>query len=322
MQAPLSNSCVCTENYKDPALPDTLSAMTTYRYETVNNCPMCLSSQQRVLGQRMNRRQGLRPSRLAGITTTIVRCRECGLTFANPKPLPENLGDHYDTAPEEYWETDYFEQTDEFDGYAAKYRELNPAIQTPRVLDVGCGLGHNLRAMTARGFDAYGLEPSPAFRDRAIADGVAADRIFLASAEDADLDSNQFDLVFMSAVLEHLPDPSVALRRALGWLKPGGMIFVAVPSSKWLMGRLLNATYKVRGLDYVTNLSPMHPPYHLWEFTPESFQKHGVSSGYDVAAKRVVVCDPFVPEPLGKLAYKLMDRTGTGMILEVWLKKQ
>ena len=68
-------------------------------------------------------------------------------------------------------------------------------------------------------------------------------------------------------MLEHLQDPAAALTRALGWLAPSGLIHVEVPSAKWLLGRLLNLATRGLGMDYVTNLSPMHPPYHLYEFT-------------------------------------------------------
>ena len=39
----------------------------------------------------------------------------------------------------------------------------------------------------------------------------------------------QFDLLVMSHVLEHCPDPSGFLRTCLGFLNPGGAVFVEVP---------------------------------------------------------------------------------------------
>jgi hypothetical protein len=61
------------------------------------------------------------------------------------------------------------------------------------------------------------------------------------------------------------------------WLAPNGQIYAEVPSARWLIGRMLNLAYRVRGIDYVTNLSPMHSPYHLYEFELKSFQRHGAT---------------------------------------------
>jgi len=52
----------------------------------------------------------------------------------------------------------------------------------------------------------------------------------------------------------------------MSWLKTDGIMHIEVPSSDWLIARLLNFYYKIRGLDYVTNISPMHEPFHLYEF--------------------------------------------------------
>ncbi|MCK9598983.1 MAG: methyltransferase domain-containing protein, partial [Sphaerochaeta sp.] len=41
--------------------------------------------------------------------------------------------------------------------------------------------------------------------------------------------SKQYDTVWMGEVLEHLPDPDVALKNALGMVKPGGKLILTVP---------------------------------------------------------------------------------------------
>jgi len=87
-----------------------------------------------------------------------------------------------------------------------------------------------------------------------------------------------------------------------------------------LVARLLNLAYRVRGLDYVTNLSPMHPPYHLYEFTLESFVQHGRRTSYSVVDHRFYVCETFLPRVVDRLANRVMTATNTGMQLEVWLR--
>jgi SAM-dependent methyltransferase len=173
-----------------------------------------------------------------------------------------------------------------------------------------------MKALGRAGFDAYGIEPSKPFHSR-----LDAKRVKLSTIEDADFEPGRFDFILFAAVLEHLYSPSRALSQALRWLKPGGIIYAYVPSSRWLIARLLNRYFALRGTNYITHLSPMHVPYHLFEFTAESFRRNGERLGYEVALSKTDVCAiPYVPRPLQPVAGKLMERTDTGMMLAVYLR--
>jgi hypothetical protein len=74
--------------------------------------------------------------------------------------------------------------------------------------------------------------------------------------------------------------------------------------------------------DYVGNISPMHEPYHLYEFALKSFQAHARKHGYEVAFHEYFVCQTFLPRFADSLLRPLMRRTGTGMQLAVWLRKK
>ena len=274
-----------------------------YRFEPVGACIMCGSDSSRVLGRRLDRHQGLRPRHRKAVATTVVQCGECRLIYADPRPVSERIAEHYDTPPEDYWVAAYF---DEDPGYfqlqARSFDRLWRGSGTPRALDVGAGIGKAMDVLARHGFDAHGLEPSRSFYDRAISRGIPADHLRLATVEDVDYERETFDLVTFGAVLEHLQDPAVAIERALGWLSPGGLIHAEVPSARWLMARLLNLVYRLQGLDCVTNLSPMHPPYHLYEFTPASFRRHGERVGYELVEYQLFVCQTFLPRPLDAVA--------------------
>lgn len=294
----------------------------TYRFEPVVACNMCGGEKARVLGRRLNTHQGIRARKALGVATTIVRCCGCGLIYANPRPIPATLEQHYGRAPESYWRSCYFEQdTADFDEQAATFRRLWRGRGTPSALDVGAGLGKAMAGLARNGFDTYGLEPSPAFHARAIATGIDSRRLRLASIEDAEYEPETFDLVSFGAVLEHLHDPAAALARAREWTSPGGLIHAEVPSAKWLMAGLLNLAYRLQGLDYVTNLSPMHPPYHLYEFTLESFRRHARRASYELAESRFYAGETFLPPAGQRIMGSLMTATGTGMQLEVWLRR-
>jgi hypothetical protein len=105
-------------------------------------------------------------------------------------------------------------------------------------------------------------------------------------------------------------------------LKPGGIIHAEVPSSDYLLHQLLNGFYRLIGTNFVANLSPMHAPYHLYEFTPKSFNELGNKVGFRVEHKSYhPASERFVPKAIYPLFYRWMLATNSGMQLTVWLRK-
>jgi hypothetical protein len=298
----------------------------TYTFAVVEACNMCAAPAEsaKVLGRRLNASQGLRPTRRRGIATTVLRCRECGLVFSSPRPVPATVSQHYDVSPDEYWHDSYFaDDAGYFSGQIDTFFHLAQHNGTPTALDVGAGLGKGMRSLTQRGFDTYGLEPSRPFFEAAIERGsISQDRLVCSTVEDAEYAPASFDFITFGAVLEHLNDPAASIERVLEWARPAALIHIEVPSAAWLVNRLVNAVYRVQGLDYCANISPMHVPYHLYEFTLESFQRHGSRAGYELAHSHRYVGDTYLPRALGKVAARAMAATGTGMQLEVWLRRR
>lgn len=294
-----------------------------YRFIEISTCNMCGSDHASVVGRRLNRAQGIRPTRKSGVTVTVMRCQECGLLYSNPLPIPLELGQHYDVPPTEYWHDEYF---DSAAGYFADQIDTFLSLWTdgpiPRALDIGAGVGKAMNALERAGFDVTGIEPSSTFREAAIQNGIPADRLRHADIESADFPAASFDLVTFGAVLEHLYDPSGAIERALCWTADRGLIHIEVPSARWLTSRVAHLVYRLQGLDYVPYISPMHPPYHLYEFTIDAFNLHGARAGYTVARQTTYVAMTYLPRPLSAIGARYMKRTGTGMQLEVWLSRR
>lgn len=254
---------------------------------------------------------------------SVAQCEACGLVFADPMPVPLQLADHYGMPPEEYWNEEYFAESDSyFSDVIADLRRLGAFRPRMPALDIGAGLGKGMIAMERAGLDAYGFEPSKSFRDRAISQmGLNPERLRLDSVESAFYEPHAFGFITFGAVLEHLRDPSESISKAMRWLSPGGLIHAEVPSSNWLIAKIANAIYTIQGTDYVANLSPMHPPFHLYEFTLASFRENGVRLGYSVAHHQYYVCQTYAPRILSLPLQWYMRRTGTGMQLSVWLRK-
>ncbi len=300
----------------------------SYEFVEVNARNMCgtPAAEARVLGRRMNRSQGLRPTRRVGIATTVVKCRSCDLVFSNPLPVPPLLTQHYGVPPESYWTEAYFVQQDDyFSGQIGRYLQLSGATSGAglRALDIGAGVGKCMRALERAGFEAIGIEPSAPFYERALRDlGVSPSQLALTMLEDAEFAAGSFDFVTLGAVLEHLYDPAGSIEKALHWAKPGGLIHIEVPSSKWLTNKISNLAYALQGLDYVSNISPMHSPFHLYEFGLRSFEHNAKILNYEIAHHEYVVCSTYLPRALDLIFRPIMAATDTGMQLEIWLRKK
>ena len=297
-----------------------------YTFIPVSECQMCKSGsdQFRVLGKRLNRAQGKKPAKRSGITVSVCKCRNCGLIFSNPMPLPENFEDHYAIPPESYWKESYFQdEKNYFQGAIKILNSLMPFQSGMRSLDIGAGLGKQMKALEAAGFEAFGFEPSPPFYERAISKmKIDPEKLKLASIEEAVYPENHFDFISFGAVLEHLAEPSISIEKALTWLKPNGILHIEVPSSDWLIARMANIYYKMIGTDYVGNLSPMHEPFHLFEFTLKSFEVHARLFNYKIAHHDYYIGDTYLPGSLSSIVRPVMKWTNTGMQLCVWLQKK
>jgi 2-polyprenyl-3-methyl-5-hydroxy-6-metoxy-1,4-benzoquinol methylase len=222
----------------------------TYKFKVINKCNFCRtdSSNFKILGKRMNCSQGKNPQNKIGISTTVVKCNNCGLIFSNPMPIPESIQDHYGVPPESYWKPEYFKVDDNYlkneMDWLNKLKKIKAGM---KALDIGAGLGKAMVIYEKNGFDTYGLEPSITFYNKAIQKlKISEERLLNMSVEDADFPENLFDFISFGVVLEHLYDPSLAIEKALNWLKPGGIIHIEVPHSKWLIHKLIRASSESR----------------------------------------------------------------------------
>ncbi len=287
---------------------------------------MCGDSVQdhKILGQRLNQSQGFKPKNKLGISVTVQQCRNCHLIYSNPQPIPFDIQDHYGTPSEDYWKPEYFEwNSTYFSGQIKEAKALLDFKAGMKALDIGAGIGKAMRSMENEEFETYGLEPSIPFREKAISKmNIDPIKLKLGSIEALDYESDFFDFITFGAVFEHLYEPAACLKKALHWLKPNGIIHIEVPSSKWLMPHFVNLYFRLIGTNYVTNLSPMHNPFHLHEFDRMSFEYLSSHLGLSIEKYRYDVCSIYYfPKVFHPLLRYYMKKTNTGMQLTLYLKK-
>ena len=102
----------------------------------------------------------------------------------------------------------------------------------PRLLEIGCGTGHNLTMLGEFGsVDALEVDP--------IARGMAEKRLgrtVLSSPLPAldGLPDDTYDMVAALDVVEHISDDTAALEGIARVLKPGGKLLMTVPAHQWM----------------------------------------------------------------------------------------
>ena len=297
-----------------------------YAFVDIECCNMCgnPAARNKTMGIRLNRSQGFHPKSKTGIAVSVIKCANCSLIYADPMPIPDDIQDHYGLPPEEYWNTINFDwNEDYFSNEINKVQQLMSFRAGMKALDIGSGLGRTMISLEKAGFETFGIEPSLPFYHSAIEKmKIDPARLQLGSLENSVYEPDCFDLISFGAVLEHLYDPSKSIELALGWLKPGGIIHIEVPSSNHFPTRLINLFYKLKGTNYVSNLSPMHTPFHLYEFSLKSFELNSVRLNYSIVDSKIEVCEilnfPRFTHPLLK---KWMSLTNSGLQLVVYLKK-
>ena len=186
--------------------------------ETVLNCPLCKSEHSRLFGSRSFR----------GIAVVNRICRDCGLVFQSPRMTGAESAAFY---ADEYRLLNEGSLDPTARNMAAQHARAESLLafagpfveKVTRHLDIGCSMGILLQYFADK-FHCQpgGIEPGEAHRTRACNAGL----VVHASLEELKkAEAGHFDLISMSHVLEHLPDPVgflVHLREALldqqGWL--------------------------------------------------------------------------------------------------------
>lgn len=161
----------------------------------------------------------------------------------------------------------------------AFYSEAVRNIKTPKVLDVGCGIGTELFMLPKTGKAQYwGIDIS----HEAIAHAKQlakkrGEKNMEFSAHDGNkklpFANNFFDVVYALELVEHLKDPSVFFEEVRRVLKPGGVCIISTPNESNLMIKvqqlfpksLMQQIREVREQDFTRRGANFHLNSKIWD---------------------------------------------------------
>jgi len=185
---------------------------------------------------------------------TDRRCSTCDAQYPLLDDSIEVLTPDYEPQAVQSWDPDYFDVLDEMlDGHVwyvgrnrailAFLRSHAPDAFTGRALDLGCGGGFVTAWLAQNGLDIRGAD--------IFAEGLRLARkrtdarlALFAPGQVPYVD--EFDLVVLSDVIEHVDDDVALLEAARRALHPRGAVLVTVPAFSWLWGKIDDAAHHRR----------------------------------------------------------------------------
>ena len=134
------------------------------------------------------------------------------------------------------------------------------------MLDIGCGDGSTLDALSQLGWQVEGVDFDPAAVDGAGRRGL---RVQLGTLEAQHYPDGAFDAVTANHLIEHVRKPGAFLRECHRILRPGGTLVILTPNARGLGHRRFGRAW--RGLE---------PPRHLQVFTAPALDRLAEQAGF------------------------------------------
>jgi 2-polyprenyl-3-methyl-5-hydroxy-6-metoxy-1,4-benzoquinol methylase len=184
-------------------------------------CPLCEQDDTTPVARRRER----------GLSITTVECRQCGLVYHNP--VIEDRDRQEAVMSSRQWHTGAMDNARQLRKLEKRWHLQWPLIQPvfhpgDRVLEIGCGLGLVGGKLKSLDAEVWAVEPDP---DQA---AYASQHYGLEVAplhfEDVSFESQQFDLILASHVIEHFPDPLAFLRQLRAYAHPDTRLFLETPN--------------------------------------------------------------------------------------------
>lgn len=201
-------------------------------------------------------------------------------------------------------------------GYSRQCIQIIKAIKKPPheigVLDFGMGWGTWLLMAKAFGMQTEGLELSPSRVAYAQKNGLKV-------VSPDEIQPQSYHFINAEQVFEHLPNPADAIKSCYEWLKPNGILRIAVPNGAATSQKIEKGAWTISEM-------PTIPLEHINTFTPQSLCFFAEQNGFKVIQPPLVLPAiglnlQEIKQFLGVLASDMVGRLGFLKNTIVWLRK-
>jgi 2-polyprenyl-3-methyl-5-hydroxy-6-metoxy-1,4-benzoquinol methylase len=158
-----------------------------------------------------------------GVHHAIVKCRRCGLVYANPRFAQGDLIEEYEQVVDPLYEQERQGRVLTFERHLKPLERMMGDHRGKRILDVGAYTGIFVEIAQQHGWHAYGTELSQWAAQLSRERGL---NVKTGTLEQAAFPDDFFDVATSWDVVEHLNDPKMHLREIHRVLKPGGVLAV------------------------------------------------------------------------------------------------
>ncbi len=223
-------------------------------------CDLCHGTQFQIVSERDRH----------GDRLVTVICTHCGLLCHEQVPSDDELEQYYARQYRAAYQGEYtpsaYRVLREWSRGRALVGLLRPYLQ-PRddIVEIGCGIGCTVKNFECAGFYATGIEPGAGFRRFAVSQLHADVRPGM--LKDVPVEPC-VDMVLLVHVLEHLRQPTEALRHIHAMLTGGGRLYVEVPNA--------GAPHSAPG--------KMFHFAHIYNFTRDTLEAIAEKAGFSVLA--------------------------------------
>ena len=173
---------------------------------------------------------------------SLVKCKNCGLIYVNPRLTRKNLAKLYETEYFSYYvDTNSKAHKKREETFKIEIAELERLTEGRKILDVGCGGGFFLASLD-NSWQKYGTEINPAAVEYGKKLGL---NIHKGNLKEANFPQGIFDVVKLRGVIEHLPDPISELYEIYRILRKGGLIAVNTPNIDSICGMIYKEKFRM-----------------------------------------------------------------------------
>lgn len=203
----------------------------------------------------------------------FVRCHTCTHVFLDStydddaiKQMYERYGDDKGRT---YLQGINADVLNTIDTYLRSCREYCRTDSSPlRLLDIGCGTGALLNRAKKLGFAIEGIEIcEPLAKDAAGNAGCPVHNTLLTNVA---LPEDNFDIIVMYDLIEHLQDPVGDMNIIYRLLKKGGILFILTPNDNALLRKISRVLYRASLHCFSKPMERLYYSDHLSYFTPKS----------------------------------------------------